>query len=550
VELQAPRSLLQIESNAKIVQTIMTDQDKQTLLVAPLEDDHVSPEAEPIGSQTGSAQFETSAIESTAYFLRTCWARVCIISGVLLIPCFWHRRIEAGDLASHTYNAWLAQLIERGQAPGLWIARQWNNIFFDVLLLRLGNLFGLGVAEKIAVSISVLIFFWGAFALIAATARRIPWFLVPCLMMFAYGWTFQMGFVNYYISLGLAFFGMALAEQGKRWEFLLLLVLAPLTWMAHPLGVVLLVGGAACLVLARRMTRRSPWAPLAAAAVSLVLISFYISSHYQVIWSDLSLFDHLRNFAGVDQIVLYSERYAPLATLLLVFILACVAWDIHVRLRAREALTAYRAPFRIFVIAALTTILIPRVIFLPQYAVPFSFMTERITSVTAIFGCCLLGITAPRKWHLAGFAVFAAVFFSFLYQDTGRLNRMDVQAERYERLLPPGQRIVATIFPFPGSRLLFNHFIDRGCIGHCFSYGNYEPSSRQFRVRANPGNRIVIASAESADDIELGEYVVQPGDLPIYQIFQCDLSMTELCMRELVPGEKNGRIGLHPVRNQ
>jgi len=26
----------------------------------------------------------------------------------LLVPCFWHQRIEAGDLASHVYNAWLA----------------------------------------------------------------------------------------------------------------------------------------------------------------------------------------------------------------------------------------------------------------------------------------------------------------------------------------------------------------------------------------------------------------------------------------------------------
>jgi hypothetical protein len=528
----------------------MTDQNKQALLVAPQEDGQVSLEAERIGSQAVEAQSETSAIASTAHFLRTYWARVCIFSGVLLTPCFWHRRLEAGDIASHTYNAWLAQLIERGQAPGLWVARQSNNIFFDVLLLRLGNLLGLGVGEKIAASISVLIFFWGAFALVAATARRIPWFLVPSLMMIAYGWTFQMGFINYYISLGLAFFGMALAERGTGWELSLLLALAPLTWMAHPLGVVLLIGGGAYLALGKRLAGRGPWLLMVAAGASIVIVSIYISSHFQVIWTDISLFDYLRNFAGVDQLVLYGERYAPLANLLLIFILACAAWDIHVRLKAREALTAYRAPFQIFVISALLTIVIPRVIFLPQYAVPVSFLTERLTSVTAVLGCCLLGVTAPKKWHLAGLAIFAAVFFFFLYLDTGRLNRMEDQASRYERLLPPGQRIIATIFPFQGSRLLTNHFIDRSCIGHCFSYGNYEPSSDQFRVRANPGNRIVIASAESADAIESGEYVVQPGDLPIFQIFQCDLNMTELCMRELVPGEKNGRVGLHPVHNQ
>jgi len=528
----------------------MTDQDKQTLLVAPHEDDQVSLEAEPVGSHTGSAQSETSAIASAAHFVRTYWALIGAISAILLIPCFWHRRIEAGDIASHTYNAWLSQLIARGQAPGLWLARQWNNIFFDVLLLRLGNLLGLNYGEKIAASLAVLIFFWGAFSLVAATTRRAPWFLAPCLMMFAYGWTFQMGFVNYYISLGLAFFGMALVESGKGWELSILLVLAALTWTAHPLGVVLIIGGGTYLALAKRLKGRGPWYLLSGAALSLVLLSVYIAWRYPVIWADISPFDYVHNFAGVDQIVLYGERYAPLSTLLLLFMLACAATDIHFRLKAREALTSYQVPLQIYTLAVLSTILIPRVIFLPRYAVPFSFLTERLTLTTAILGCCLLGVMKPKKWHLAGFVAIAAVFFVFLYLDTGRLNRMEFQAERYERLLPPGQRIIATIFPFQGSRLLMNHFIDRSCIGHCFSYGNYEPSSQQFRVRANSGNRIVTASAESADAIESGEYVVQPGDLPIYQIFQCDLNMTELCMRELVPGEKNGRVGLHPVQSQ
>src|SRR5579863_9555238 len=92
--------------------------------------------------------------------------RFAAVSAALLIPVYWHRRIEAGDLASHLYNAWLAQLIRQGQAPGLWIARQWNNVLFDLLLSWLGSAFGLRLAERIAVSLAVLTFFWGAFALI------------------------------------------------------------------------------------------------------------------------------------------------------------------------------------------------------------------------------------------------------------------------------------------------------------------------------------------------------------------------------------------------
>ena len=135
--------------------------------------------------------------------------RFAAVSAALLIPVYWHRRIEAGDLASHLYNAWLAQLIRQGQAPGLWIARQWNNVAFDLLLSWLGSAFGLRAAERIAVSFAVLIFFWGAFALIAAATRRAPWKLSPLIAVFAYGWTFEMGFMNYYISLGLCFFALA-----------------------------------------------------------------------------------------------------------------------------------------------------------------------------------------------------------------------------------------------------------------------------------------------------------------------------------------------------
>src|ERR1700733_9015555 len=129
-------------------------------------------------------------LPSVASFLKAHPLRILAISAAVLTPCFWHRHIEAGDLASHTYNAWLAQLIARGQAPGLWLARQWNNVLFDVTLSGLGNLIGLRAAEKIAVSMAVLIFFWGAFALISAISQRVSWFVLPLLAIATYGWTF------------------------------------------------------------------------------------------------------------------------------------------------------------------------------------------------------------------------------------------------------------------------------------------------------------------------------------------------------------------------
>src|ERR1700678_745396 len=74
-----------------------------------------------------------------------------LVSAVALIPCFWHPHIEAGDLASHSYNAWLASLVGQGKAAGLSIAPQTNNVLFDILLLRLGLILGFSAGEKIAV---------------------------------------------------------------------------------------------------------------------------------------------------------------------------------------------------------------------------------------------------------------------------------------------------------------------------------------------------------------------------------------------------------------
>ena len=177
------------------------------------------------------------------------------ISALLVVPCWWHRRIEAGDLASHVYNAWLAQLIEKGQAPGLYIARQWNNILFDVTLLRVANLFGLAVAEKIVVSACVLIVFWGVFVFIRTVTERPPWFLVPCIAMLAYGYSFSMGFMNYYLSLGLACFGLAIVWHARRFEWMAAISFAVLALLAHPIGFLWLVGTLAYIKVRAKLGR-------------------------------------------------------------------------------------------------------------------------------------------------------------------------------------------------------------------------------------------------------------------------------------------------------
>src|SRR5262245_31217330 len=113
---------------------------------------------------------------------------------LLLAPCFWHSRLQAGDLSSQIYNACPAHLIAAGRAPGLTIEFHTTNLLFDWMLSALLPAFGANAAQRIAVAIGVQVFVWGAFAFVRAASGRALWALFPLLAMLAYGWVFHAGF--------------------------------------------------------------------------------------------------------------------------------------------------------------------------------------------------------------------------------------------------------------------------------------------------------------------------------------------------------------------
>jgi hypothetical protein len=490
-------------------------------------------------------------LRAAADFLQRFWMQTLAVSVGLLIPCFWHRRIEAGDLASHVYNAWLAQLIEHGQAPGLYVARQWNNVLFDLLLLKLGNLFGLAAAQKIVVPLCVLIFFWGAFALLAAVSRRPPWFLLPCLGMLAYGWTFNVGFFNYYLSLGLGFFATALVWSGRGRELILASMLAALALVAHPQGFVWLIGCAGYVVLWRLLPGRWKLAVPGAAMLAVVLARLYFKRHYESfgVWETFGP----GIYNGSDQLALYDMRYYILSGVALVFGVACFVADRLRRDRAPESWAAMRLPLELHWFVVFAVYVLPDVLRVPLYSGWVGALALRLTTVAAVLGLCVLSLMKPRMWPTAGFAVIAIAFFTFLYQDSAALNRMEAQIESLiESTVPAGGRVTATIWAPSDSRLPFIvHMVDRACVGKCFSFQNYEPPSRQFRVRvAKGGSPLNTGDSDASQQMEAGEYVVQPADLPVAQIYQCDEDdLTRLCVRQLAAGEANGRIGYHPPRD-
>jgi hypothetical protein len=477
-----------------------------------------------------------------AWFSRLHVWKILGISVLVLLPCFWHRTIVAADLGSHVYNVWLAQLIRHGQVPGLWLASRWNNVLFDYAVIFLGRAFSLAVAEKIAVSISVLVFFWGAFAFVSAAARRAPWFLVPCIAMVSYGYTFHMGFSNYYLSLGMGFWGVAIFWRGKNWERVVPFLFAPLIILANPLGFAWMAGASAYLLVSEHIPKRYQFV-LVLGAIALLGVAHWHFWHAYVHEAQrLSAYF----FNGTDQFLLFGERYRVPQMLFGVLAAIALVFDVFSRRAEENGLAEYGIPFQFYVILIFAAGLLPEGMRFPSQPVALAILTERLSSVTAVVLCSLLSVMIPRRWHVIGFTAIAAVFFLFLYQDTAKMDRMEAQLEKLMRTIPPNQRVLGTIQPFPGSRILIQHMLDRACIGYCFSYGNYEAASQQFYVRASEGNPYLMTYFGDTSDMEDGSYEVKPEDLPAWQVYQCSESGEDLCITPLRAGQLNDEAGEHP----
>ena len=155
------------------------------------------------------------------------------LSVLLLLPVYWQPRLQAGDLASHMDNAWLPQLIETGRAQGMTMLRQTTNLLFDLMMNALFRVSNAEIAQRLSVSIAVLVFVWGAFRFISVVGGRPSWHMLPCIAMLAYGWVFHMGFFNFYLGMGLCFWALAAAWDWRpRWALCTVPLLA-LAYVAH-----------------------------------------------------------------------------------------------------------------------------------------------------------------------------------------------------------------------------------------------------------------------------------------------------------------------------
>jgi hypothetical protein len=469
-----------------------------------------------------------------------------LISCLLLVPCFWHRHIQAGDLGSHTYNAWLAQLIQQGKAPGLYLAVQWQNVLFDYLLFYLCKGFGFSLGEKLAVSVCVLIFFWGVFALFRAATQRAPWFLVPLIAMITYCYVFYMGFMNYYLSLGLASFGLALLWEGNWRGIAAATLLTPLMILAHPLGILWMMGVGIYRFAWLHLRAWTRFALPVLVVGGLSAFRWYLQHplKYQADWANPPFYQ----WNGSDQFRIFGPAYDRLAWVLILLGLAFAALEIYQHGRETRFWKERRLLIELYLVSFCAVVFLPEDLRLEPGGSWIGALATRLTLICTIFAVAFLASLRPRIWHLVGFGACAAVYFFLVYRDTGFLDRLERNAEVITQELPYGTRVASTITTPADYRPQNEHSVDRACIGRCFLYSNYEPSTAKFRVRVSKeGSRLVASRVDESEDLQFGTYEVEDGDLPMKQIYQCDGNdLARLCIRDLESGEENGRLSYRP----
>ena len=425
-----------------------------------------------------------------------------LTSIALLVPCFWQGRLQAGDLSSHLYNAWLAQLIERGQAPALSIAFQSTNVMFDLVLKALLGAIGAGAAQRIAVGMCVLIFAWGAFAFVSKVSGRAAWRMMPWIAVLAYGWVFHIGFFNFYLSLGFCLWALALAWNLETRGLAAAAGLLVAAYIAHALPVFWAIGVIGYLWLAPRIGLRL----LGACLVGIALLRIALSAAMQTRWSA----QQITLVSGLDQAWVFDSKYLTISILALAM---CAVWLMR-GIEMRRSLI-----FQVWLLTAVGIAILPGAVLIPGYRHLLAYIAERMSLPAAVCLLAWLGGAAARLWDRYVGIAAVGLFFVFLYGDESKLNALEDRIEMAVAQLPPMQRVISGIEPTGALRVnAVAHIVDRACLGRCYSYANYEPSTAQFRVRVNGENGIVAATYEDSYAMQRGSYVVKDRDLPLYQL--------------------------------
>ncbi len=212
----------------------------------------------------------------------------------------------------------------------------------------------------------MLTFFWGAFALIAASTRRVPWTVAPAIAMIAYGFTFYAGFLNFYLSLGLALFAAAVTWRGNCGRIgSSALHFAALSLVAHPMGFGLLVALVIYIHVAEAVPARYRWFVLVAALLLVVGVHFALPHFFRTEpWRGTKPLA----MNGADQLVLFRPRLHVSWHSSPLFFGCCCVSGVGLPRSRIEKISAerIRTPLELWTILLIAAPMVPAAIWLPR----------------------------------------------------------------------------------------------------------------------------------------------------------------------------------------
>jgi len=458
--------------------------------------------------------------------MRRTYALVSLLIG---IPCVWQPHIQACDLSSHLYNAWLVNQVSAGQLSGLYIVPQFTNVLFDHLLSFLMEHGGPLIAERLAVLLVVQIFFWGCFRLASVMAGHSAWSATPFLAMAAYGAVFRMGFFNFYLAVGICAWAIALVWRNHPRLRLLAIPLLALAYTANSVACVWAIAVIAYAWTAQRFPPSTrPWF----AAICLLIIlgsALFLAKNIASRWVPGL---RMGSLLGSDQVVTYGMKYTVVAAALL-----CLWILLLVRRFESSPKLIQDVPLQLLALNAAACLSMPDSIWLPIYSASLAFIVTRLSLLSAILFCAVI---APVRMHVVEkctTALLLVLFFWFSFVDERALNSVEVKMNRAIATLPFGARVVATVRNPAVFVPALRHLVDRGCIGRCFDFANYEPATTQFRLRALPGNSYVMTEITDVLELEHDKYLWDRRDIELYRLSPCQ-NTKAFCVTVALPGEQ------------
>jgi hypothetical protein len=267
---------------------------------------------------------------------------------------------------------------------------------------------------------------------------------------------------------------------------------------------------------------------LAAGIVSIAGLAAYLAIRTPASWAPGL---RIASFFGADQVLTFGAKYY-------IIVAALLCWLILLLARRFElpAPPLHDIVLHLWLLMAIAAVSLPDSIWLPPYS-GRTYLTLRFSLFSAILLCAAVARVPLKAFERIGQIVLMAVFFAFSYADERSLNLVEQKMARAVATLPPGSRVISEV---KDSRLYIQalqHVVDRPCIGRCFDFADYEPSTGKFRLRALPGNSFVLSDYDDVSNLENKQLVLNRTDVTVYRLFPCQGGQ-EICEDRVSPGQR------------